>query len=138
MAAEAVALSCSFCYRGQAEVSMLIAGPASNICDACTEGAVGALVARLTAGRNLAESPTEAVAVCDFCKKRRERRGLWSSASQGSADICTECVEVCCRIFTDEGSELISADRLARLKARTEEIRRTRSIRERLRRFLNR
>ena len=100
----AAQLACSFCGRSQKQVSKLIAGPGTYICDECVVMADGVI----ETGQDAA-TPVSAVAAvaadlttakCGFCGKRRDQVSGLAAAEQGS--ICTECLSLCHEIISEE------------------------------------
>jgi hypothetical protein len=97
-------LECSFCGKTQHQVAKLIAGPGAYICDEC----VGIADAVIATGVD-AVTPVSAVvsvaadlttATCGFCDKQRHQVAGLAAATQAS--VCTECLELCHEIITDE------------------------------------
>ena len=97
-------LVCSFCGKTQKQVSKLIAGPGTYICDECVVMADGVI----ETGQDAA-TPVSAVASvaadlttakCGFCGKRRYQVSGLAAAEQGS--ICTECLTLCHEIISEE------------------------------------
>jgi hypothetical protein len=80
-------LNCSFCARSQRQVMKLIAGPGVYICNDC--------VSKLA--RELKSLTTRHVQSCSFCGQQRICIG-----SEGSAQICEECLDLCLRILREE------------------------------------
>ncbi len=107
-------LVCTFCGKDQKQVEKLIAGPGVYICNGCTELAIRVIssgepvtteVAELAAGPEQ-EPRTQ----CSFCGKRRDQvAGLLVSSVQTERDapaaICTECLDLCTEIITEELGE---------------------------------
>jgi len=98
-------LSCSFCGKHQKQVKKLIAGPGVYICDECVERVHGVL----TSSAGTASTPFAAIAQvsdadvtlqCTFCGKRRQQ--VAAMASTGHAHICTECLDLCNEIISEE------------------------------------
>jgi ATP-dependent protease Clp ATPase subunit len=104
-------LSCSFCGRGQKQVTKLIAGSGAYICDGCVRGAQ-AVIAEPGPTASAAIATIEQVSAktgaeqCSFCRKRRYQ--VAAMAAAGDARICDECLELCDEIVTSE--ELREAD----------------------------
>jgi len=107
-------LICTFCGRHQAQVKKLIAGPSVYICDKCVElakGVIGSGEPASTPAGQLTSVPRreqKVVVPCSFCGKRRHQvDGLATSTAQTErkvpATICTECLELCDEIVTEEG-----------------------------------
>jgi hypothetical protein len=104
-------LLCTFCGQHQKQVKKLIAGPGVYICDGCTSLAkvvvsdgqpVTTAIAELTAGPE--EEPRTQ---CSFCGKRRDQvASLVVSSVQterkAPAAICSECLDLCTEIITEE------------------------------------
>ena len=104
-------LRCTFCGKDQKRVKKLIAGPGVYICDGCTSLAkvvisdgqpVTTAIAELTAGPE--DQPRTQ---CSFCGKRRDQvAGLvvsWVQTERKTpATICTECLDLCTEIITEE------------------------------------
>lgn len=91
-------LDCSFCGRNQAEVSRLIAGPGIYVCDIC----VGRARDVVDHGRSAMSArtridPGAAGTRCGFCGKRDN-----TTATAGDTAICTECLDLCDEIMTEE------------------------------------
>ena len=104
-------LACTFCGKDQKQVKKLIAGPSVYICDRCVDLAksltsdgqpVTTEIAELTAG-----SEQEPRTQCSFCGKCRDQvAGLIVSSVQterkAPAAICSECLDLCTEIITEE------------------------------------
>jgi hypothetical protein len=104
-------LHCTFCGKDQKQVKKLIAGPGVYICDGCVGLAkvvisdgqpVTTEIAELTAGPG-----DEPRVLCSFCGKRRDQvAGLMVSSIQterkAPAAICSECLDLCTEIITEE------------------------------------
>jgi hypothetical protein len=104
-------LTCTFCGRHQAQVKKLIAGPGVYICDRCvdlTRSVISSHTAASTPAGQLNVVPVEEMrARCSFCGKyRHEVTGLVLSSVEterkAPAAICTECLELCDEIITEE------------------------------------
>jgi len=106
-------LACSFCGKQQNEVRKLIAGPGVYICDPCIALAGGVLGSGDPAGTELGTMtalPAHATHLkCSFCgKDRRQTAGLvvmpavTLERTSASAAICSECLELCNEILTEE------------------------------------
>ena len=107
-------LVCTFCGRHQTEVKKLIAGPSVYICNKCTDltrsviesgESASTPVGMVTAVTDRGQSATVS---CSFCGKRRDQvTGLATSSAQterkAPATICTECLDLCDEIITEEG-----------------------------------
>ena len=107
-------LHCTFCGKDQKRVKKLIAGPSVYICDGCVDLAKVVLsdgqpvtteIAELTAGPE-----DEPRTQCSFCGKRRDQvAGLVVSPAQTgrntAATICSECLDLCTEIITEELAE---------------------------------
>jgi ClpX C4-type zinc finger len=107
-------LACTFCGKHQKQVKKLIAGPSVYICDRCVDLAksvtsdgqpVTTEIAELTAG-----SEQEPRVQCSFCGKcRYQVAGLMVSSVQterkAPATICSECLDLCTEIITEELGE---------------------------------
>jgi ClpX C4-type zinc finger len=97
-------LSCSFCGKNQKQIRKLIAGPGVAICGECIEKADRVIVTGevaatpLSAVKSLGEDVT--TVRCSFCGKRRHQVSGLAAAAGGT--ICTECLELCHEIITDE------------------------------------
>jgi len=91
-------LSCSFCGKGQREVSKLIAGPTVYICDECVKlcNDIIAQEAQQTTEEESTSSKDRrhhGDLCCSFCGKgRREVRSLIAGPT---VYICDECIELC-------------------------------------------
>jgi ClpX C4-type zinc finger len=104
-------LVCTFCGKNQKQVKKLIAGPSVYICDRCVDLAKSVIgdgrpvtteTAELTAGP--ADEPR---VQCSFCGKCRDQvAGLVVSSAQTGrstpAAICSECLDLCTEIITEE------------------------------------
>ena len=104
-------LLCSFCGKSQRQVKKLIAGPSVYVCDGCTGLAkvvisdgqpVNTEIAELTAGPE--DQPRTQ---CSFCGKRRDQVpglvvGSVQTERKAPAAICTECLDLCTEILTEE------------------------------------
>jgi hypothetical protein len=104
-------LHCTFCGKHQKQVTKLIAGPGVYICDRCVDLAkvvvsdgepVTTEIAELTAGPG-----DEPRTQCSFCGKRRDQvASLIVSSVQAErkapAAICSECLDLCTEIITEE------------------------------------
>jgi hypothetical protein len=106
-------LVCTFCGKGQKQVKKLIAGPSVYICDGCSALARSVVSSgepvRTEAGwLTAAPDPEQQVNVpCSFCGKRRDQvDGMAGSTAQTArkvpAAICTECLDLCEEIITEE------------------------------------
>lgn len=106
-------LACTFCGRHQAQVKKLIAGPRVYICDKCTDLArhviISAEPAATPAGELAAVPEAQARARCSFCGKYRPQAPGMAGIPAGIpgkppgiATICTECLDLCDEIITDE------------------------------------
>jgi hypothetical protein len=107
-------LLCTFCGKGQKQVTKLIAGPSVYICDGCVDLAKVVLsdgqpvtteIAELTAGP--ADKPRTQ---CSFCGKRRDQVpglvvGSVQTERKAPAAICTECLDLCIEIIAEELAE---------------------------------
>jgi hypothetical protein len=98
-------LCCSFCGKQQKQVEKLIAGPDARICDGCTGLVHTALaVAGATASTPVAGirqvSDTAREERCSFCGKRRHQ--VEAMAAAGDARICSECLDLCDEIVSEE------------------------------------
>jgi hypothetical protein len=95
-------LSCSFCGQTQKQVKKLIAGPGVYICDNCADRAAK-LPDDSSEARpgDLSRVPQEAAAErCSFCGKRRHQ--VPAMAAARGVRVCTECLELCREIITEE------------------------------------
>jgi ClpX C4-type zinc finger len=105
-------LACTFCGKHQKQVTKLIAGPSVYICDGCSALARTVVSSgepvRTEAGWLTATPQREQVNVpCSFCGKRRDQvAGMAGSTAQTArnvpAAICTECLDLCEEIITEE------------------------------------
>jgi ClpX C4-type zinc finger len=107
-------LACTFCGKDQKQVTKLIAGPSVYICNGCVDlvrsvisdgQPVTTQVAELSAGPG-----QEPRVQCSFCGKSRDQvAGLAVSSAQTGrklpAAICTECLDLCTEIITEELGE---------------------------------
>jgi hypothetical protein len=97
-------LECSFCGKTQREVAKLIAGPGVYICDECVTLADGVISSEADAATPVSEvvpvAPDLTTAACGFCSKQRHQVAGLAAAAQAS--ICTECLELCHEIITEE------------------------------------
>jgi hypothetical protein len=107
-------LHCTFCGKGQKQVTKLIAGPSVYICDGCANLArvvlsdgqpVATEIAELTAGP--ADEPRTQ---CSFCGKRRDQVpglvvGSVQTERKAPAAICAECLDLCMEIIAEEVAE---------------------------------
>lgn len=82
-------LDCSFCGRSKDALEKLIAGPGVYICNTCVARA------RLT-------EPTDAGTACAFCGKTDP---VPTSSDDGSATICSDCLDLCDDILTSEATK---------------------------------
>jgi hypothetical protein len=107
-------LACTFCDRHQKQVKKLIAGPSVYICDKCVDlgkAVIGSGEIVSTGFAELAEGPDdEPKTQCSFCGKRRDQvAGLVVSSvrteRKAPASICTECLDLCTEIITEELGE---------------------------------
>jgi ClpX C4-type zinc finger len=108
-------LACTFCGRSQVQVKKLIAGPSVYICDRCV-----ALTRRvISSGEPAITEVGEVNAVpeqaprgrCSFCGKYRPQvPGMASipveapGKANAFAGVCTECLDLCDEIITEEFS----------------------------------
>ena len=106
-------LVCSFCGKSQDQVAKLIAGPSVYICDGCsalarTVVSSGEPVRTEAGWLTAAPDRKQPVNVpCSFCGKRRDQvAGMAESTAQTArkvpAAICTECLDLCEEIITEE------------------------------------
>jgi hypothetical protein len=106
-------LACTFCGKPQKEVRKLIAGPHVYICDRCitlAENVIGSGNAASTALGTLNPVPEQLIRVrCSFCgKDRGQAAGLAAMPAgagrktPGFAAVCSECLELCNEIITEE------------------------------------
>lgn len=97
-------LECSFCGKTQQQVAKLIAGPGVYICDECVAMADGVISTGTDAATPVSEvvsvAPDLTTAACGFCSKQRHQVAGLAAAAQAS--ICTECLELCHEIITEE------------------------------------
>ena len=106
-------LACSFCGKQQNEVRKLIAGPGVYICDPCIAlagnviGSGDPADTELGTMNALPEHPTHLK--CSFCgKDRHQAAGLavmpavTLARTSESAAICSECLDLCNEILTEE------------------------------------
>ncbi len=94
-------LSCSFCRAPQARVRKLIAGPDVYICDECVGTIARAFLAGSTAvPETIPPSPDAAADRCSFCSTRHNQ--AWNFFGRPGCNICSECIEVCLSIMTDD------------------------------------
>ncbi len=106
-------LACTFCGKHQAQVKKLIAGPGVYICDGCT-GLTRRVIgsgepAATPAGQVNAVPEVQTRARCSFCGKYRPRVPAMAGIPTetpgkppGIATICTECLDLCDEIITEE------------------------------------
>jgi ATP-dependent protease Clp ATPase subunit len=87
---------CTWCRRPPSEVTKLVAGPNTYICDACVTAAssVGAGTLK-KAPLKLAK--TGLLQRCTFCRKRPS--GMRVVVTGPDANICSECLRVCREIM---------------------------------------
>ena len=106
-------LACSFCGKPQKEVRKLIAGPRVYICDRCialTGNVISSGNAADTALGSISAVPDQVIRIrCSFCgKDRGQTSGLAAMPSRAGrkasefAAICSECLELCNEIITEE------------------------------------
>jgi hypothetical protein len=106
-------LACSFCGKQQHEVRKLIAGPGVYICDPCIALAENVISSGDPADTELGTMnalPAHATRLkCSFCgKDRRQADGLavmpavTLERTSASAAICSECLDLCDEIITEE------------------------------------
>lgn len=106
-------LACTFCGRHQAQVKKLIAGPSVYICDRCIDLVrhviISAEPATTPVGEVNAVPEVQARARCSFCGKYRPQiAGMAGIPTEtpgkppGIAAICTECLDLCDEIITEE------------------------------------
>ena len=106
-------LACSFCGKRQREVRKLIAGPGVYICDLCVALAANVLGSGDPVDTELGTMnalPEQATRLkCSFCgKDRRQASGLvvmpqvTLERTSASAAVCSECLELCDEILTEE------------------------------------
>jgi ClpX C4-type zinc finger len=106
-------LVCTFCGRDQKQVQKLIAGPSVYICDGCSALARAVVSSgepvRTEAGWLTAtpEREQQVNVPCSFCGKRRDQvAGMAGSTARTArkvpAAICTECLDLCEEIITEE------------------------------------
>jgi ClpX C4-type zinc finger len=106
-------LACSFCGKQRHEVRKLIAGPGAYICDPCVALAATVLGSGDPAATGLGTMnalPEQPARVkCSFCgKDRRQAPGLvvmpevTLERTSASAAICSECLDLCHEIITEE------------------------------------
>jgi hypothetical protein len=109
-------LRCTFCGKDQKHVRKLIAGPGVYICDGCIALAGNLLRSGDPAATSLGEMitmPRHATGIqCTFCGKERiQVNGMaimpevTVERTSASAAICSECLELCDEIITEELSE---------------------------------
>jgi hypothetical protein len=114
-------LECTFCGKPQKQVRKLIAGPGVFICNGCIALAGNVLgsghAARTELGSIIAVPAEGTPARCSFCGKDRAQApgqaaqapglaGLPAGAGGKPGDyaaICSECLELCGEIITEEG-----------------------------------
>jgi hypothetical protein len=108
-------LACTFCGKDQKHVKKLIAGPGIYICNGCVglaKGVIGDGQPVMTQIAGLSAGPGREPRVqCSFCGKRRDQvAGLVVSTARAErnapATICTECLDLCTEIITEELGEL--------------------------------
>jgi ATP-dependent protease Clp ATPase subunit len=98
-------LTCSFCGKSQQQVRKLVVGTGGRICDGCVSRAptvmgqpgrtVGTPIAAIQ--QTTHEAGTQP---CSFCGEGRYQ--VATMASAGDTRICTECLELCDEIFSEE------------------------------------
>jgi ClpX C4-type zinc finger len=108
-----VLLACSFCGKHQREVRKLIAGPGVYICNLCIALAANVLASGDPADTELGTMnalPEHSTRLkCSFCgKDRRQAAGLvvmpgvTLERTSASAAVCSECLDLCHEIITEE------------------------------------
>ncbi len=110
-------LVCTFCGRNQTQVKKLIAGPGVYICDKCIDLTRSVInsgePATTQVGQVNAVTGQETRARCSFCGKYRpqvpgmaaipvEAPGKAPGVDTAFAGICTECLDLCDEIITEE------------------------------------
>jgi ClpX C4-type zinc finger len=109
-------LACTFCGKPQKEVRKLIAGPHVYICDRCIALAGNVISSghgASTALGSVNAVPEQGIRIrCSFCgKDRSQASGLAAMPSAagrktpGFAAVCSECLELCNEIITEEDSQ---------------------------------
>jgi len=110
-------LVCTFCGKNQAQVKKLIAGPSVYICDRCTaltRSVISSGEPATTEVGQVNAVPEQAPrARCSFCGKYRpqvpgmaaipvEAPGKVPGMDTAFAGICTQCLDLCDEIITEE------------------------------------
>jgi len=97
--------NCSFCGKNRDQVQRIIAGPGGvYICDECVD-----LISKENAGQQKetnAIAKTGGAAVtnrCCFCGKKQQQV-LYVHTSRAGVNICSECIDLCREIISDEAS----------------------------------
>ena len=108
-------LVCTFCDKNQTQVKKLIAGPSVYICDRCIDLTRRVISsgepATTQVGQVTAVSGQTLRARCSFCGKYRPQvPGIAAipveapGKASAFAGICTECLDLCDEIITEEFS----------------------------------
>ena len=108
-------LVCTFCGRSQVQVKKLIAGPGVYICDRCTtltRSVISSGEPAITEVGEVNAVPEQAPrGRCSFCGKYRPQvPGMASipveapGKANAFAGVCTECLDLCDEIITEEFS----------------------------------
>ena len=92
-------LGCNFCGRSAHDVSNLVQGPSTAICDRCisTLGIAVGTGDRLPAGASIRDEPEWA---CGFCAS--QPGNVPGVVVRNGAAICPECLRACTDILADE------------------------------------
>ncbi len=96
---EGGALHCSFCGKPEHEVSKLLSGIETFICDAC----IGVARADLEARGELSGTEKGPTHYCSFCGKPQTE--VAKIIAGPSVNICSECVALCQNVFSTPATE---------------------------------
>lgn len=95
--------ACSFCARPVHEVSKLIQGPDTAICDGCIKSLSTAVrnATELPAGASIRDDPDS---TCGFCSNQPSN--AVGVIVRNGATICPECLRVCSDMVAESGNNL--------------------------------
>lgn len=112
-----VSPDCSFCGRSEIEPGKFVLGPECCICDQCIEQASLALLDFSGNESYRFQTNTQTSVRCDFCGKKPKE--VWRLLTEGSKNICSECVESCNDILGDRNAanevNILRAAKLSKL-----------------------
>jgi len=95
---------CTWCGRPPSEVGKLVAGPKIYICDACA-----AVASRRLAAMGTAQAERTGIRTrCSFC--RRSGAGGRRIVEGEHANVCDQCLKLCCEFMQLDNVEIVSRE----------------------------